>query len=166
MEKRYGVTVESVAADLVCKLATSYWNGYNDVSDSEIESRFGNGVIDSTRQHAKEIFPDRSMLNPKVIKDVQHTAEAKRDSVVGLVIVSFDVTASGLPRNLKIQQGLGHGLDEKALNAVRNLRFQSNTEKETVYNIKEDTILHDIDENTILWEMAVPVEFFFSNKEE
>jgi TonB family protein len=86
--------------------------------------------------------------------------------VVGLVIVSFDVTASGLPRNLKIQQGLGHGLDEKALNAVRNLRFQSNTEKETVYNIKEDTILHDIDENTILWEMAVPVEFFFSNKEE
>lgn len=165
MKKRYGVTVEFVAADVVCKRATSYWNGYNDVSTSEIESRFGECVIDSTREHAREIFPDQRMVNPEVFKNVQHTAEARRDSVEGVVIVSFDVTASGVTKNLRIQQGLGHGLDEKALDAVRRLRFQSNVEKDTVYNVKNDTIIDNIDESTILWEMAVPVEFFFSKQD-
>ena len=165
MDERYGVTVEFVAADLVCKRATSYWNGYNDVSVSEIENRFGEGIIDSTREHAREIFPDQSMLNPEVLRNVQHTAEARRDSVEGLVIVSFDVTASGFPENLKIQQGLGHGLDEKALDAVRRLRFQSHVEKDTVYNVRKGAIIYNLDESTILWEMAVPVEFFFPKKD-
>lgn len=150
MEKRYGVTVDFVAADLVCERATSYWNGYNSVSISEIESRFGEGVIDSTYQDAKEHYPSRDPLNYEVLKTARYTTEARRDSVEGRVFIQFGVLPSGIPCELEVIRGLGHGLDEEALEVVRKLRFEA---------------AEDIERDTILWRMTVPVIFSLSQEE-
>jgi protein TonB len=40
------------------------------------------------------------------------------------VLVSLLVTEEGLPSDLRIEKALGEGLDEKALEAIRQYRFQ------------------------------------------
>jgi protein TonB len=44
--------------------------------------------------------------------------------VEGLVLVSLIVQSDGSPDNLKIIRGIGHGLDEKAIEAVRQWHFK------------------------------------------
>jgi len=62
---------------------------------------------------------------PQLIQPVEAswTEEAREAGTSGLVLVSFAVDAEGNPQNLAVTRGLGHGLDEKALEAVRQWRF-------------------------------------------
>lgn len=62
---------------------------------------------------------------PQLIQKVEPswTDEARQSAVSGLVLVSLTVDAEGNPRDLSVTRGLGHGLDEKALEAVRQWRF-------------------------------------------
>jgi TonB family protein len=55
--------------------------------------------------------------------DPSWTDEAKQAGVSGIVLVSLFVDAEGNPGNLAVFRGLGYGLDEKALEAVRQWRF-------------------------------------------
>jgi len=63
---------------------------------------------------------------PDLISKVEpeSTAEAVQAAVFGIVLVSFQVTAEGNPVKLKVVRGLGHGLDEKATEAVSQWHFR------------------------------------------
>jgi TonB family protein len=62
---------------------------------------------------------------PQLIQKIEPswTEEARQAGVSGMVLVSFTVDASGITRDLSVTRGLGYGLDEKAIEAVRQWRF-------------------------------------------
>jgi TonB family protein len=62
---------------------------------------------------------------PQLIRKVEPswTEEARQAGVSGMVLVSFTVDSAGLPRDFSVVWGLGNGLDEKAIEAVREWRF-------------------------------------------
>jgi len=64
---------------------------------------------------------------PELIQKVEPswTDEARQAGVSGLVLVSLTVDAEGNPQDLGVTRGLGYGLDEKALDAVRQWRFRA-----------------------------------------
>jgi len=66
---------------------------------------------------------------PRVASKVEptYTKEAEDDRVVGLVLVSVVVAPDGSPDDLQIVRGIGHGLDENAIKAVRQWHFEPGT---------------------------------------
>jgi len=56
--------------------------------------------------------------------DPDYTEEARKAKKQGTCVLWLIVDSSGHPRDLKVVRGLGMGLDEKALEAVKNWRFQ------------------------------------------
>jgi TonB family protein len=66
---------------------------------------------------------------PRVASKVEptYTKEAEDDSVEGLVLISVVVAPDGTPGDLKIVRGIGHGLDDKAIKAVRQWHFEPGT---------------------------------------
>ncbi len=63
---------------------------------------------------------------PRVASKVEpaYTKEAEDDRVEGLVLVSVVVAPDGTPNDLKIVRAVGHGLDERAIQAVRQWHFE------------------------------------------
>lgn len=57
----------------------------------------------------------------------RYPAEAMQATVSGIVLVSLQVNPDGHPDKIEVVRGLGHGLDEKAVEAVRQWRFQPGT---------------------------------------
>jgi TonB family protein len=53
-----------------------------------------------------------------------YTQEASLARVSGMVLVSLAVDPSGKPQNVSVFSGLGYGLDERAIEAVGQWRFQ------------------------------------------
>lgn len=66
------------------------------------------------------------VLPPLPISVVQpeYTDEAKNARIEGVVLVSLTVPVTGIPTDLVVSKGLGHGLDERAVEAVSHWRFQ------------------------------------------
>jgi TonB family protein len=64
---------------------------------------------------------------PQLIRKVEPswTEEARQAGIAGLVLVSLAVDAEGNPQNLSVARKLGYGLDEKALEAVRQWQFRA-----------------------------------------
>jgi periplasmic protein TonB len=56
--------------------------------------------------------------------DPEYTEDARRAKTQGTCILWLIVDSSGKPRDVKVVRGLGYGLDAKALEAVRQWRFQ------------------------------------------
>jgi TonB family protein len=54
----------------------------------------------------------------------EHTDEARRARIQGTVVLRIEVDASGQAQNITVRQGLGLGLDERAIEAVRRWRFR------------------------------------------
>jgi TonB family protein len=54
----------------------------------------------------------------------QFSEEARRDEVSGTVLVYLQVDENGLPSHVRVLRGIGHGLDEKAVEAVKQYKFQ------------------------------------------
>ncbi len=54
----------------------------------------------------------------------QYTDEARRAHYQGVCLVSLIVNAQGNPVNVHIARSLGMGLDEKALEAIRQYKFR------------------------------------------
>ena len=63
---------------------------------------------------------------PVVIFSVEpeFSEEARKAKVAGNVLVSIIVDASGHPQHVRVIRGIGMGLDEKAVEAVRQYRFK------------------------------------------
>lgn len=62
---------------------------------------------------------------PTVARNVEpgYSEEARRARLEGSVIVSVVVTAQGLPEQVAVIKSLGMGLDEKAIEAIKQWRF-------------------------------------------
>ena len=66
---------------------------------------------------------------PRVLSaaEPEFSEEARRSKIGGSVMVYLVVDEQGLPRDVRVTKGLGHGLDEKAVEAVRKYRFKPAT---------------------------------------
>ena len=54
----------------------------------------------------------------------EYSDEARRAKVQGTVVLYLEVDEEGRPRNVHVQQGLGLGLDAKAIDAVMRWKFR------------------------------------------
>ncbi|MGQ9898031.1 MAG: TonB family protein [Acidobacteriota bacterium] len=63
---------------------------------------------------------------PKLIHFVKpkYTEEARVNKIQGTVVLSATVGPDGSPSNIRVIKSLGYGLDEKAIEAARQCRFQ------------------------------------------
>jgi TonB family protein len=55
---------------------------------------------------------------------LEPTAEAWRNKARGLIIVALTVDTKGLPQNVHVLRGIGMGMDERAVKAVKQYHFQ------------------------------------------
>jgi periplasmic protein TonB len=64
--------------------------------------------------------------SPVVISKVEpeFSEEARKAKFMGVVLVNLIVDAKGMPQNVHVLRGVGMGLDDKALAAVRQYRFK------------------------------------------
>ena len=65
------------------------------------------------------------VTGPRLIFDPEpeYPELARKKKISGTVILSLTVGTDGLPHDIQIKNKLGHGLDEKALEAVRKWKF-------------------------------------------
>ena len=56
--------------------------------------------------------------------DPEFSEEARRQKVSGTVLVHLVVDEHGMPEDVRVLRGVGHGLDEKSVEAVRQYRFK------------------------------------------
>jgi TonB family protein len=54
----------------------------------------------------------------------EFSEEARKAKYQGVVVLSIQVDMSGTVRAVRVQKGLGLGLDEKAMDAVSHWRFR------------------------------------------
>jgi protein TonB len=68
----------------------------------------------------------RGVTPPQLVFKVEpeFSEEARKAKHQGVVVLSIEVDASGNVRNIRVQQSLGLGLDEKAIEAVSRWRFR------------------------------------------
>ena len=73
--------------------------------------------------------PDLLTQSPAVIARCapQYTPEAKRANIEGTVGLYIQVYPDGRAHNIRLQSSLGSGLDEKAIEAVKQWRFSPGT---------------------------------------
>jgi TonB family protein len=78
---------------------------------------YGGGVF---RPGIGGVTAPRAIYKP----DPEYSEEARKAKYQGTVTLAMIVGADGRPRNLKVEHGLGMGLDEKAMEAVRTWKFE------------------------------------------
>ncbi len=85
---------------------------------------------------------------PVLINNVmaEFSDDARRNKIEGTVIVSLLVNEEGLPIDIQLVRGVGHGLDENAIATVSQYRFKPAT----------------LDGKTIAYRMTVMVSFHLS----
>jgi TonB family protein len=59
--------------------------------------------------------------------DPEYSDKALKAHIQGIVTISLTVGIDGKPRDMTVEKKLGYGLDEKAIEAVRQWRFQPAT---------------------------------------
>src|SRR5580698_1989207 len=71
--------------------------------------------------------PDQSWIitAPKVVHRVEpkYSKEARKARLEGTVVLAVDVGADGKANDVTVRRGLGMGLDEEAVKAVKKWRF-------------------------------------------
>lgn len=67
----------------------------------------------------------KSVKAPRLIHSVdpRFSEEARKQRLSGAVQVGLYVDEKGIPRDVHVVRGVGHGLDEQAVLAVRQYRF-------------------------------------------
>jgi TonB family protein len=75
--------------------------------------------------------PGSGVTPPSLLREVKpdYTEEARRRNVEGDVVMEIVVRRDGSVGEVRVLQGLGHGLDERAIAAVRQWRFSPATRK-------------------------------------
>jgi TonB family protein len=66
------------------------------------------------------------VTSPKLVYkvDPQFSEQARKEKFSGIVLINLIVDTNGLPQNVHVLRGVGMGLDEKALEAVKQYIFQ------------------------------------------
>jgi periplasmic protein TonB len=73
--------------------------------------------------------PGHGVSAPKVIYRVEpeFSEEARKNKMQGIVVLRVIIGTDGKPADISVQRTLGMGLDEKAIEAVRQWRFEPGT---------------------------------------
>lgn len=66
------------------------------------------------------VSPPRALYSP----NAEYSEEARRAKYEGVCVLSVIVGPDGLPQDIKVARSLGMGLDEKAIEAVKQWRFK------------------------------------------
>ncbi len=66
------------------------------------------------------------MAPPKAIyaPDPEYSEQARKRKIKGTVTMSVTVGTDGLPHDIKVENKLGYGLDEKAVEALSHWKFR------------------------------------------
>ena len=69
--------------------------------------------------------PGSGIAPPRLLREVKprYTEEARRQSIEGDVLLEIVVLADGRIGSIRVVRSLGHGLDDRAVDAVRQWRF-------------------------------------------
>ena len=67
--------------------------------------------------------PPRAIFAP----DPKYSEEARQNKIQGTVVLWLVVGADGKPSSIKVNRGVGHGLDEEAIEAVKQWKFEPAT---------------------------------------
>jgi protein TonB len=81
--------------------------------------------------------PGSGVTPPRLLKEVRadYTDEARRANITGEVVLEIVVRRDGSVGDVRILQRLGSGLDQRAVNAVRQWRFAPATLKGTAVDV-------------------------------
>jgi TonB family protein len=68
----------------------------------------------------------REITAPRLIRKVEpeYSEEGRKAKFEGTVILYAEIDPDGVPQNIRVRHGVGLGLDEKAVEAVRKWRFK------------------------------------------
>lgn len=91
-----------------------------------------NGVREPVYRLAQGIKPPRPIDNPQP----EYSQEARRERVEGVVTLGLVVTSAGNVTLIRVLKSLGHGLDEKAIEAVRRWKFNPATKDGTPVSVE------------------------------
>ncbi|HZS47745.1 MAG TPA: energy transducer TonB [Blastocatellia bacterium] len=89
----------------------------------ETEHRKFAGLLQSAKENDYKAPVEDSKLVPVYYPRPNYTEEARRNKVVGTVIAEATFPADGTVSDVTIIKGLGFGLDEKAVEAVKKMVF-------------------------------------------
>src|SRR5579884_2270116 len=78
------------------------------------------GVVTGVFRVGGGVSAPRASYSP----DPEYSDEARRAQYQGICVLSLIVGPDGLPRDIRVARSLGMGLDEKAIEAVSQWRFQ------------------------------------------
>jgi TonB family protein len=104
-----------------------------------LRSSAQDAVMQKAQARAEQDYKDGRIVPIQIGGDVtppvpiwhpspEYTAEAKKAKFMGVVTVGIIVDKNGIPQNVHVTKGVGMGLDEKAVEAVKRYRFKSATE--------------------------------------
>ena len=96
-------------------LAAAFGTTTNPAGRSEQEIRIGNGAA----------VQNTNIILPQLVHFARpaYTDEARQQEIEGAVTIQAEFDIDGRVKVLRIVKGLGHGLDENALAALKNWRF-------------------------------------------
>lgn len=80
----------------------------------------GGGIGGGVFRIGGGVSPPRALSTP----DPEYSEEARKAKYQGTVVLWLIVDANGRPRDLRVARSLGMGLDQKAMEAVRNWKFE------------------------------------------
>jgi TonB family protein len=69
--------------------------------------------------------PERNVTPPHATYSPgpEYSEQAHKQKITGTVLLSATVGINGIPREIKVEKGVGYGLDEKAIEAVSRWKF-------------------------------------------
>jgi periplasmic protein TonB len=80
----------------------------------------GGGIGGGAYIVGQGVSAPRAVFDP----EPEYSDEARREKYQGIVVLRVVVASDGIPRDIQIARTLGMGLDEKAVEAVRQWRFE------------------------------------------
>jgi TonB family protein len=87
----------------------------------------GTAHVQNVSQPARIAAPQETPVEVLSKPNPVYTAEARQQKVEGEVVLEVEFGASGTLQIVRVVRGLGHGLDESAIAAARQIRFKPAT---------------------------------------
>ena len=88
-------------------------------STNDVQSNAGN-TTEGPINHNGKIQPPVLVYSPPPV----YSIEARQAHFSGTVLVFLQIDVNGNPSHIRVVKGVGMGLDEKAVNAVRQYKFK------------------------------------------
>jgi protein TonB len=105
-------------------IGASLGNGHGNGIRAGYGAGIGPGIVGNMGGGLKHIGGGVSAPEVLFAPEPEFSEEARKSKVSGNVLVYLQVDEQGRPMHVRVLRGLGMGLDEKALEAVRQYRFK------------------------------------------